>query len=137
MGSHDPIAARSAWLYRLFTVGSARVSLTGETLNVEELLVGAPAKIPVGAVDSITVCPSWSWHRMTIRVAVVADSSPAGGVAWALQDIEAKARGGRRTVLDWDATAKVEMPSQRVAGGDRLGWSSAPSTVRRAAKTTT
>ena len=32
-------------------------------------------------------------------VAVVADPSPAGGVARALQDIEAKARGQPRTVL--------------------------------------
>ena len=29
---------------------------------------GGPRKIPVGAIDSITVRPSWFWHRLTIRL---------------------------------------------------------------------
>ena len=67
-GPHNHIAAESARLYRLFTLGPTRVSLTGETLHVEGLLGHAPAEIPVGAIDSITVRPSWFWHRLTIRL---------------------------------------------------------------------
>ena len=68
MGPHNRIEAESAWLYRLFALGPARVSLTGEMLHVEELLGSAPAEIPIGAIDSITVRPSWFWHRLTIRL---------------------------------------------------------------------
>ena len=30
--------------------------------------MGGPRKIPVGAIDSITVRPSWFWHRLTVRL---------------------------------------------------------------------
>ena len=30
--------------------------------------MGGPRKIPVGSIDSITVRPSWFWHRLTIRL---------------------------------------------------------------------
>ena len=86
MGSDNRIAAESAWLYRLFTLGPARVftlgparvSLTGETLSVEGLLGGGPAKIPVGAIDSITVRSSWFWHRLTIRLGDGTEHSVGG-----------------------------------------------------------
>ena len=68
MGPRSRIEAESARLHRLFTLGPARVSLTGETLHVEGLAGHAPAAIPIGAVDSITVRPSWFWHRITIRL---------------------------------------------------------------------
>ncbi len=68
MGTHNRIAAESSRLHRLFTLGAGRVSLTGETLHVDGLLGGGPRKIPVGAIDSITVRPSWFWHRLTIRL---------------------------------------------------------------------
>ena len=38
MGSHHQITAESAWIYRIFTFGPARVSLTGETIHFEEHL---------------------------------------------------------------------------------------------------
>ena len=78
MGPDNRIAAESAWLYRLFTLGPARVSLTGETLSVEGLLGGWPAKIPVGAIDSITVRSSWFWHRFTIRLGDGTEHSVGG-----------------------------------------------------------
>ena len=78
MGPDNRIAAESAWLYRLFTLGPARVSLTGETLSVEGLLGGGPAKIPVGAIDSITVRSSWFWHRLTIRLGDGTERSVGG-----------------------------------------------------------
>ena len=78
MGPDNRIAAESAWLYRLFTLGPARVSLTGETLSVEGLLGGGPAKIPVGAIDSITVRSSWFWHRLTIRLGDGTEHSVGG-----------------------------------------------------------
>ena len=65
--TQDRIAAESSRLHRLFTLGAGRVSLTGETLQIEEPM-GGPRKIPVGAIDSITVRPSWFWHRLTIRL---------------------------------------------------------------------
>ncbi len=66
--THNRIAAESSRLHRLFTLGAGRVSLTGETLHIEGLVGGGPRKIPVGAIDSITVRPSWFWHRLTIRL---------------------------------------------------------------------
>ncbi len=66
--THNRIAAESSRLHRLFTLGAGRVSLTGETLHIEGLMGGGPRKIPVGAIDSITVRPSWFWHRLTIRL---------------------------------------------------------------------
>ena len=65
--THNRIAAESSRLHRLFTLGAGSVSLTGETLHIEEPM-GGPRKIPVGAIDSITVRPSWFWHRLTIRL---------------------------------------------------------------------
>ena len=65
--TQDRISAESSSLHRLFTLGAGRVSLTGETLHIEERM-GGPRKIPVGAIDSITVRPSWFWHRLTIRL---------------------------------------------------------------------
>ena len=78
MRPHNCIAAESARLHRLFTLGPARVSLTGETLHVEGLLGHAPAEIPVGAIDSITVRPSWFWHRLTIRLGDGTERSVGG-----------------------------------------------------------
>ena len=68
MRTHNRIAAESSRLHRLFTLGAGRISLTGETLHIEGLMGGGPRKIPVGAIDSITVRPSWFWHRLTIRL---------------------------------------------------------------------
>ena len=78
MGPRNRIEARSAWLYRLFTLGPARASLTGETIHIEGLLGHAPAEIPVGAIDSITVRPSWFWHRLTIRLGDRTERSVGG-----------------------------------------------------------
>lgn len=68
MSTHDRIAAESSRLHRLFTLGAGSVSLTGETLHIEGFIGGGPRRIPVGAIDSITVQPSWFWHRLTIRL---------------------------------------------------------------------
>ena len=68
MESNDRISAESAWLHRLFSPGPARVSLTGGTIHFEERLGDVQAKIPVGTIGSITVRPSWFWHRLTIRL---------------------------------------------------------------------
>ena len=68
MGQHNRITAESSGLHRLFTLGPSRVSLIGETLHIDGLLGGGPAKIPIGSIDSITVRPSWFWHRLTIRL---------------------------------------------------------------------
>ena len=68
MGSPHQITAESAWIYRIFTFGPARVSLTGETIHFEEHLGDALARMPVDAISSITVHPSWFWHRLTIRL---------------------------------------------------------------------
>ena len=68
METHNHIATESSGIYRLFTLGPTRVSLTGETLHIEGIMGGGPRKIPVGAIDSITVRPSWFWHRLTIRL---------------------------------------------------------------------
>ena len=62
----------------MFTLGAARVSLTGETFHIEGLLGGEPRKIPVGAIDSITVRPSWFWHRLTIRLGDETERSIGG-----------------------------------------------------------
>ena len=78
MRTHNRIAAESSKLHRLFTLGAARVSLTGETLHIEGLMGGGPRKIPVGAIDSITVRPSWFWHRLTIRLADGTERSVGG-----------------------------------------------------------
>ena len=77
-GLHNHIAAESGRLYRLFAVGPTRVSLTGETLNVEGRLGGAPNEVPVGAIDSITVRPSWFWHRLAIRLGDGTERSVGG-----------------------------------------------------------
>ena len=66
--THNRIAAESSRLHRLFTLGAGSISLAGETLHIEGLMGGGPRKIPVGAIDSITVRPSWFWHRLTIRL---------------------------------------------------------------------
>ena len=68
MESTDKISAESAWLHRLFSPGPALVSLTGGTIHLEERLGDVLARIPVGTIGSITVCPSWFWHRLTIRL---------------------------------------------------------------------
>ena len=78
MGPHNRIAAESAWLHRLFTLGPARVSLIGEMVNVEGLLGDAPAEVPVWSIDSITVRPSWFWHRLTIRLGDGTERSVGG-----------------------------------------------------------
>ena len=46
MGSPHQITAESAWIYRIFTFGPARVSLTGETIHFEEHLGDALARMP-------------------------------------------------------------------------------------------
>ena len=78
MGQHNRVVAESARFYRLFTLGPARVSLTGETLHIEGLLGHAPAEMPVGAIDSITVRPSWFWHRLTICLGDGSERSVGG-----------------------------------------------------------
>ena len=78
MGTHNRIAAESSRLHRLFTLGAGRVSLTGEALHIDGLLGSGPRKIPVGAIDSITVRPSWFWHRLTIRVGDGTERSVGG-----------------------------------------------------------
>ncbi len=78
MESRDQISAESAWLYRLFTLGPARVSLTGRTILLEDRLGEALARIPVGAIGSITVRPSWFWYRLTIRLTDAAERSIGG-----------------------------------------------------------
>ncbi len=66
MRTQNRVAAESSKLHSLFTLGAKRVSLTGETLHFEGLMGGGPRKIPVGAIDSITVRRSSFWHRLTI-----------------------------------------------------------------------
>ena len=78
MRPHNPIVAESSGLHRLFTLGPVRVSLTGDTLHIEGLMGGGPRKIPVGAIDSITVRPSWFWHRLTIRLGDGTERSVGG-----------------------------------------------------------
>ena len=68
MESNNQISADRAWLHRLFSLGPARVSLTGRTIHLEGRLGAALARIPVGTIGSITVSPSWFWHRLTIRL---------------------------------------------------------------------
>ena len=68
MESNNQISADRAWLHRLFSLGPARVSLTGRTIHLEGRRGAALARIPVGTIDSITVRPSWFWHRLTIRL---------------------------------------------------------------------
>ena len=62
------ISAENSKLHRLLTLGVGRVSLTGETLHIEGLMSGGSRKIPVGAIDSIKVRPSWFWYRLTVRL---------------------------------------------------------------------
>ena len=78
MESRNRIVAENSGLHRLFTLGPSRVSLTGKTLHIEGLMGGGPAKIPVGAIDSITVQPSWFWHRLTIRLGDGTERSVGG-----------------------------------------------------------
>ena len=68
MESNNQISADRAWLHRLFSLGPARVSLTGRTIHLEGRLGAALSRIPVGTISSITVRPSWFWHRLTIRL---------------------------------------------------------------------
>ena len=68
MESNDQISAESAWLHRLFSPSPARVLLTVGTIQFEESLGDIRAKISVGTIGSITVRPSWFWHRLTIRL---------------------------------------------------------------------
>ena len=67
MRPHHQITADSAWLYRLFTLGPSRVSLTGETIHIEQSPGDVRVKIPVVTISSITVRRSWFWHRLMIR----------------------------------------------------------------------
>ena len=76
--SHNRISAESSGLHRLFTLGPVRVSLTGERLHIERLIGGGPAEIPVGTIDSITIQPSWFWHRLTIRLGDGTERSVGG-----------------------------------------------------------
>ncbi|MDE2824322.1 MAG: UvrD-helicase domain-containing protein, partial [Chloroflexota bacterium] len=68
MESTDQVSAESAWLHRLFSPGPARVSLTDGTIHFEGRIGDIRAKISVGAIGTITVSPSWFWHRLTIRL---------------------------------------------------------------------
>ena len=68
MRPHHQVAADSAWLYRLFTLGSSRVSLTGETIHIEQSHGDVRVKIPVVTISSITIRRSWFWHRLTIQL---------------------------------------------------------------------
>ena len=68
MRPHHQITADSAWLYRLFTLGSSRVSLTGETIHIEQSHGDVRVKIPVVTISSITIRRSWFWHRLTIQL---------------------------------------------------------------------
>ncbi len=67
MESHLQISAESAWLHRLISPGPVRVSLTDGAMHFEERL--GKVQIPLGDISSITVRPSWFWHRLTIRLA--------------------------------------------------------------------
>ena len=78
MESNDSISAESAWLHRLFSPGPARVSLTGGTIHFEERLGNVQAQMPVGTIGSITVRPSWFWHRLTIRLTDGTERSVGG-----------------------------------------------------------
>ena len=78
MESHRQISAESSWLHRLFSQSPARVSLTGRTIHFEKRLRDAKVQIPVGTIDSITVRPSWFWHRLTIRLTDGAEQSIGG-----------------------------------------------------------
>ena len=78
MESHLQISAESSWLHRLFSLGPARVSLTGRTIHFEKRLGDVQVQIPVGAIGSITVRPSWFWHRLTIRLTDGAEHSIGG-----------------------------------------------------------
>ncbi len=77
MRTQDRIAAESSRLHRLFTLGAGSVSLIGDTLYIEGFM-GGPRKIPVGAIDSITVQPSLLWHRLTIRLGDGSERSVGG-----------------------------------------------------------
>ena len=67
MRPHHQITADSAWLYRLFTLGPSRVSLTSETIHIEQSPRDVWVETPVVTISSITVRRSWFWHRLTIR----------------------------------------------------------------------
>ena len=66
MGRDYRIEAETGWPYRLFTLGTKCVTLTEDTLLIERVFGDRSAEIPVGAIDSITVRPSWFWHRLSI-----------------------------------------------------------------------
>ena len=87
MGSNDLISTESAWLYRLFTLGPARVSLTGETIRIERIHGDLQAEVPVDAISSITVHSSWFWSRLTIRLADGTEWSIGGLDHWEAERI--------------------------------------------------
>ena len=78
MGRDNRIVAETGWLYRLFTLGTKCVAVTGEVLVLERLFDNNSTEIPVGAIDSITVRPSWSWHRLSIRLGDGTERSVGG-----------------------------------------------------------
>ena len=78
MESHLQISAESSWLHRLFSPGPVRVSLIGRTILFEKRLDDVQVQIPVGDISSITVYPSWFWHRLTIRLTNGAERSIGG-----------------------------------------------------------
>ena len=90
MESHLQISAESSWLHRLFSPGPARVSLTGRTIHFEKRLGDVQVQMPVGAIGSITVRPSWFWHRLTIRL--------TDGAEWSIGGLD-----GRKAELIRDA----------------------------------
>ncbi len=72
------IEARSTWLHRLLTLGPKRVALTGNTILMDGYLVRGSSKIPIGTIDSISVHPSWFWHRLFIRLGNGTEQSVGG-----------------------------------------------------------
>ncbi len=83
---HKHITAESARLHRLFAAGPTRVSLIRDTLHFDGISGGGTRTVSVGAIDSITVRPSWFWHRLTIRLGDGTEHSVGGldakGAAW-------------------------------------------------------
>lgn len=116
MESKNQISAESAWLHRLFSPGPARVSLTGGTIHFEERLGEVQARIPVCAIGSITVRPSWFWHRLTIRLTDGTERS-VGGLdereASLIRDaaLDEAARIHEATVAEAVRSAKALSPS--------------------------
>ena len=76
MKSHPRISAGNSWLYRLFSPGPVRVSLTDGEIYFDER--HGEAQIPLGEIGSITVSPSWFWHRLTVRLSDGTERSIGG-----------------------------------------------------------